>query len=317
MSIQLNQPVAVQTLLNSLQRGTLSHAYLLQGANLEEQMRVVLFFLKKLLCGKEACEGCKVCKQISNMHHPDLICVKTDAATLKIEQVRELQKALSYCNVESDFKMVVIEKADTLTIQAQNALLKSIEEPEQQTIFFLLSSSSNNMLPTVRSRCQLLTLKPVGRSGEENVRLTQGEYSLATAYLYEHYYKGLEAASHEYIHNTVQHLIVLIEGMLSSQVEGLIHVSKAQGLWPSKSEQIAALSTMQALLQEVMYQVLGLQSLCRLYKDYPSIETIARENELPVIKKAMIGVEEAQRMMRSNTNGQMALEYAVLRLQDA
>ncbi|PAM93043.1 DNA polymerase III subunit delta', partial [Flavobacterium sp. IR1] len=99
--------------------------------------------------------------------------------------------------------------------------------------------------------------------------------------------------------------------------EGLIHVSKAQGLWPSKSEQIAALSTMQALLQEVMYQVLGLQSLCRLYKDYPSIETIARENELPVKKKAMIGVEEAQRMMRSNTTGQMALEYAVLRLQDA
>jgi len=133
------------------------HAYLFLGSNdLRNHATQLAMSLNclDLKAGGEACGVCANCYKISTDSHPDIYTLKPDGSSIKIKQIRDLQKHLSFKIYEGRYKIIIFEEADKLTLQAANSLLKTLEDPLPQTVFILLADSQREMPDTILSRCQ-------------------------------------------------------------------------------------------------------------------------------------------------------------------
>ncbi len=117
-----------------------------------------------LLCDHgpgDPCERCRTCQRIARGIHPDVIVVEPETAAIKIDQVRDAVREIDGRPFEARSRAVVIDEAHTMTEQAMNALLKSLEEPPATSHVFLVTHAPQALLPTIRSRCQLLRFGPL------------------------------------------------------------------------------------------------------------------------------------------------------------
>lgn len=114
-----------------------------------------LFFCK--MKQNEPCLTCVDCQMIKNFEHPDIEWIKPEktGGVIKIDQIRGLQNSAFLTPQRSDYKLIIIEAAESMNIAASNALLKILEEPSKHTVFILLAQQLSNILPTVLSRCQM------------------------------------------------------------------------------------------------------------------------------------------------------------------
>ena len=107
----------------------------------------------------DACGECQSCRRIARGVHPDVVVLEPEeSGAIKIDQVRDVIDRANYRPFEGRRRAVIVDDADALVPQAQNALLKTLEEPPSATVFLLVSSMSDALLPTVRSRCRPLRL---------------------------------------------------------------------------------------------------------------------------------------------------------------
>ena len=145
----------VEMLEKSYNSNKLSHAYLFEGPDHIGKKTLALAFCKLLLGDNRA----------DIEKNPDLIILRPDEdkKQIAIEQIRDLQKSLSLFPYSSKYKIAIIEQADKMSKSAANAILKTLEEPSKTTILMLLTSSPNNLLDTIKSRCQTLKFMPVKR----------------------------------------------------------------------------------------------------------------------------------------------------------
>src|SRR5699024_6516767 len=159
------QPLASRIITNSIKKDRISHAYLLQGGRGTGKKALATLLAKTLLCpntqGVEPCQTCNVCKRITSRNHQDVHWVEPDGRSIKIDQVQHLQKEFTYSGLESNRKVYVVTHADTLTVNAANRILKFLEEPSQQTTAIMLTENIHSIIPTVRSRCQIIDLQPL------------------------------------------------------------------------------------------------------------------------------------------------------------
>jgi DNA polymerase-3 subunit delta' len=111
----------------------------------------------------EPCQSCSACKRIKTMQYPDLNVVQAEqiGGTLKVEQVRELQRSLSLSPYEARYRVAVLQRFEEAHPSAANALLKTLEEPSPQVVIVLTAESAEGLLPTIVSRCEVLRLRPV------------------------------------------------------------------------------------------------------------------------------------------------------------
>ncbi len=110
---------------------------------------------------EKPCGQCNSCKKTFSGNHPDITVLDAPQETLKIEQIRALQRDLSLRPHESPYKVVVLGNFERATSSAANALLKTLEEPPSYAVIILTAQNSSQLLPTIVSRCQLITLRPV------------------------------------------------------------------------------------------------------------------------------------------------------------
>jgi len=112
--------------------------------------------------GKEACGVCASCKRIARGVHADILVIEPgDSGSIKVDQVREAIDRAAYRPFEGKRRLVVVDEADAMIPEAQNALLKTLEEPPPSSVFVLITSRPDVLLPTVRSRCQRLRFGPL------------------------------------------------------------------------------------------------------------------------------------------------------------
>lgn len=167
-------------LKKAVQHNTVLHSYLFVG---EEGIGKSLFakeFAKSILClGKEKpCEACKSCIEIEENNQPDYIEIVPDGNSIKIEQIRNMQLKVAEKPIVSTKKVYVIQEADTMTQEAQNALLKTLEEPPEYITIILIASNENSILNTIKSRCTKIVFEPL--SNEELKRYAQEYWKDAT-----------------------------------------------------------------------------------------------------------------------------------------
>ena len=181
----------VSLLSKALARETLPPALLFAGPAGIGKRRVALAIAQALNCLKprstpdlerDACGACAACARIARGVHPDVIVVEPgELGSIKIEQVRDLIGRAAYRPFEGRRRVVIVDDADALTVEAQNALLKSLEEPPSATVFVLVSALADSLLPTVRSRCPRLRFVPLDAVDVAAVLVRDHEYSEADA----------------------------------------------------------------------------------------------------------------------------------------
>jgi DNA polymerase-3 subunit delta' len=161
----LGQSQPKKILTNALQNSSVAHAYLFYGQEGVGKKKLAIALAKALNCTNTdsdgACDECGSCLKIERRTHPDFFYLEpvknsptSREAVIKIEEIRELQKKLAYLPYEGKTKVVVIDSAELMNLQAANSFLKTLEEPPSATVLILVSSNPQRLLPTLLSRCQ-------------------------------------------------------------------------------------------------------------------------------------------------------------------
>jgi DNA polymerase-3 subunit delta' len=179
----IGQKEIVNHLKNSIRTGKVSHAYLFGGADGSGKNTLASLFAMDLLCknrtgSEEPCLTCTSCKKAQSGNHPDILYVThAKPGSIGVSDVRDqLIDTISILPYESDYKIYIIDEAEKLTPEAQNAILKTIEEPPEYAVIILLAENPDMLLPTILSRCVILNMKPLH---DEEVR----DYLMATRHV--------------------------------------------------------------------------------------------------------------------------------------
>ncbi len=160
------QTQVVSELTYIIQTKKIPNALLFSGNGNTGRKEAAFFFAKGCNCLNEkqfACNTCKSCHKIKAKTHPDIHCIDIQKGKKKIaiSQIREMGSQISARPNEAKFRMVLILNADLMNIQAQNALLKMLEEPPKKTFFILIAFKTSLLLPTIISRCRNIRFKPL------------------------------------------------------------------------------------------------------------------------------------------------------------
>jgi DNA polymerase III subunit delta' len=179
----------VEILRQALNHGRLHHAYLFVGAEGVGKKTIALGLAKAIHClavTGDFCGECADCARIQADNHPDVRILGPLAGKkeISIQQIRELEKELNFRSFSGKKKIVILDPATLMNLPAQNALLKTLEEPPQGSLLILIASNGGALLPTLRSRCLRLTFGPLARD-------------LVSAFLVSR--KGIEAETAEFL----------------------------------------------------------------------------------------------------------------------
>ncbi len=172
----IGQPDAVGHLQNALREGQISHAYILTGDKGLGKMKLAMAFAQTLQCTDrkeingllEPCGICHSCMQVESMSQPDIMVVSNDLLpasqrknSIGIDLIRMMVSDVGIKPYSDDWKVYIIPDAEKMTVQSQNALLKTLEEPPEYAVILLLANELTSFLPTVLSRCVTLKLRSI------------------------------------------------------------------------------------------------------------------------------------------------------------
>lgn len=168
----IGQEQIKEHLQNALAMKKISHAYIINGEKASGKEFIADIFAMTLQCekgGKEPCQSCHSCKQALSGNQPDIIKVTHEKPnTIGVDDVRtQINSDVAIKPYSSPYKVYIMNEAEKMTVQAQNALLKTLEEPPEYAVILLLVTNLNTLLPTILSRCVVLNMKPVS---DEKVR---------------------------------------------------------------------------------------------------------------------------------------------------
>ena len=162
----IGQQQIKEHLQNALSTGKVSHAYIINGEKSSGKEFIAKVFAMTLQCEKgaaEPCQECHSCHQALSGNHPDIIFVTHEKPnSVSVDDIRtQINGDVSIKPYSRPYKVYIVNEAEKMTVQAQNAILKTLEEPPEYVVILLLTTNVNSMLPTILSRCVVLNMKPV------------------------------------------------------------------------------------------------------------------------------------------------------------
>lgn len=247
---------AQQTLASAVQGGRLCHAYLIEGPDGVGKTAFAKRFAAAILCtggGEKPCGECPACYKTERLIHPDLHLYLSDSKknSFHVKAVREIKESVYTRPNESDCKVYVLCRADDMTLEAQNALLKMLEEPPADTVFLLTCRSRLAIPETVRSRCVPVLLGP---ADEEDCAAAlcaaQGIGAEEAAALAARYHGNIGQALDALTDEASKADRARVEAVLSAMAEGSEYrLAKALSAYESKKPELYGL--LDALTQTV------------------------------------------------------------------
>lgn len=154
----------IRLLQNAILNDRLPHTYLFYGPEGVGKRLTALTLAKALNCesGREdCCDQCPSCRKIEDSNHPDIVLVRPEGQFIKIDAIRELQRALAYRPYEGKRRVCILDEADRMKAESANALLKTLEEPPPDTLLILVTVEKDLLLPTILSRSQPVRFDPL------------------------------------------------------------------------------------------------------------------------------------------------------------
>lgn len=157
-------------LKETITKGNILHSYMFFGNEGIGKKIFALEFAKMILCENQKnspCEKCKSCIEFDSNNNPDFFFIEPDGNSIKIDQIRNMQKGMLEKPIISSKKVYIINNAETMTKEAQNCLLKTLEEPQEYVVIILIVSDENSMLSTIKSRCTKIFFEKIS---DENLK---------------------------------------------------------------------------------------------------------------------------------------------------
>lgn len=274
-------------LKRTIELNKISHSYIFWGTEGIGKKAIAKEFSKKILCLQDYNNNCdcKSCIEFDSNNNPDFQLIEPDEGKIKIEQIREMQRKVAEKPIISDKKVYVIDNADTMTTEAQNCLLKTLEEPPEYIIIILICSNEDNLLSTIKSRCTRMHFEPINdeevkkyinlefpeqQISENIIKLAQGSIG-----------KVLKLNEKKDIYENIEKIL------LSMQNEDLIEIVQMSGeIYKSKEEINSILEYINVLLLKLSKQ------------------------NIKYIKCIEI-VEETKRRLKANSNYDMCIDYMI------
>lgn len=203
----------------AVKENQLSHGYIFEGAYGIGKNTFAIELAKFILCEQAEegapCNECKSCSMINAGTHPDVIHIGKDTKVTKVETIREnIVREMEIKPYQSDYKIIIVKSADSMSVQGQNAILKTIEEPPSYGIIILVCENLASILPTIKSRCIVVRFNPIqkeqmkaylqrkgitGIQQEVLVKLSDGSIGVAQDILEDETYLELRKQSIDYL----------------------------------------------------------------------------------------------------------------------
>lgn len=158
----LNEQEEISSLFKRMkQKNQMQHAYIFEGVAGVGKYAMAKWVSQLIYCQSPTetgnpCLVCSQCLRIASEEHPDVVTLKPDGASIKVDQIRQIKEEFSKSGMESRKKILIVQEMDKITLSAANSLLKFIEEPEGEITIMLLTTEVQKLLPTIVSRCQII-----------------------------------------------------------------------------------------------------------------------------------------------------------------
>ncbi|GAB3762043.1 DNA polymerase-3 subunit delta' [Nocardioides ginsengisegetis] len=171
----VGQHRAAEALRTAAEGHGMTHSWLFTGPPGSGRSNAAIAFAAALECEQAGCGTCHACHTVLSGSHADVSVIRTEKLSIGVDEVRDLVRRAALAPVGRRWQVLIVEDADRLTDQACNALLKAIEEPTDRTVWMLCAPTVEDVLPTIRSRCRLVTLTtPTAEDVAAFLRRTDG-----------------------------------------------------------------------------------------------------------------------------------------------
>ncbi|RKN65721.1 DNA polymerase III subunit delta' [Paenibacillus ginsengarvi] len=311
------QERAKRLLQNSLKADKLSHAYIFAGPLGSGRKEMARAFVAALFCSRnrdEACGECLECRKLAHGNHPDLIWVEPDGASIKIDQIRELQQQFAYRSSTSGTKVYILNEAERLTVQAANSLLKFLEEPQTPIIGILITDNGQALLPTIQSRSQWVQFYPIPPEQMKKKLLDEG-HAPELVHVAVRLAAGLEAARSliqiNWFAETRNVMIQLMKDLAGKQPFLVTVQTKVM-----KSEVAEHLDTLFDMImlwyKDLIHVCYGSKSSIVYIDQEDLLSRLAFTRDVSIWVECMERAAEARKRLRSNANTQLVLEQFLI-----
>lgn len=168
-----------ELLKNIIDTNNIAHSYMFVGKDSIGKLLFAKEFAKAILCisKEKTCNRCKSCIEFDTNNNPDFNILEPEGNSIKIDQIRELTKKVYEKPVVSSKKVYIINDSEAMTKEAQNSLLKTLEEPPEYVTIILITSNENLFLPTIKSRCTKISFDRLTNEELANVLEKDYQYS--------------------------------------------------------------------------------------------------------------------------------------------
>lgn len=314
----IGQSLLAEKLRAFVSVGRIVHAYLFTGPKGAGKKTLAALFARTLLCGgrgDKPCQVCHACRQTATGNHPDIQWVRPEEGKtgIGVDQIRDLQSDIKVKPYQGPYKIYLLDQAHTLTEQSQNALLKTLEEPPRDALLFLLANSTSGLLPTLRSRCQLMRLAPLTQ--EEISTLIQKRCALSNdeAHFFAALSQGIPGTALQYASSDEY------RAMRTSLLEGLQSPSALQ-LWPlflgHRDQSDALLDILLLWFRDILIlkETGNEDKLINLDK-IPWLKAHAEGFTFSLVQDMIELIENTRTMIKNNVNYQLAVENMLIDIQ--
>ena len=305
----------------ALRTGNVSHAYLISGAEGSGKNMLANAFTAALLCkegGVEPCGKCKSCIQAESGNHPDIIRVTHEKTIIGVDDIREqLNANVSIRPYSSEYKVFIVDEAELMNDAAQNALLKTLEEPPEYVVIILLSTSEEALLPTIRSRCILLNSRPlpkeaVSRYLSKNYSMPDYQADVAAAFSGGNLGRAIEYATSEEASEERTNILEMLR-----HIDELTLAELANAVKVPADRRNDVLDLLLIWIRDVMLcKASGNTKQLILKDESRSIAHVADTHSFEALERAAKAVEETRSRLNSNVSADLSMEMLLLAFSD-
>ena len=326
----LGQDRPKESLKKALQSGRIPNSYLFYDQDSVGKKLTAYELCKSLNCNTlgpiDSCDKCSSCLKIEKGIHPDVHILEPQIppgarqAVIKIDAIRELQKKLMYLPYEGHTKVVIINDAEKMNLQAANSFLKTLEEPPSKTLIILIASNPYQLLPTIVSRCQGIKFYPLSvevikKIVSKHLLIETGENQLEEVEIRAQRSMGRVAlALNENLIESSGHreeLINLITEVSFKRMDRAFHWTKEQGKQVDKIQLI--LDELINILRDTALIKICQESSFIFNKDLmPQLKILAQQKSISSLLILFDAVQSTKSALKSNANTQLSLENMLI-----
>lgn len=310
---------------NAVQTGKISHAYILSGEAGMGRKSLAHAFALSLLCEKglpQPCMQCHACKQVLSGNHPDLIHVTHEKpASIGVDDIREqINDTIMVRPYSSYYKIYIVDEAEKMTVQAQNALLKTIEEPPSYAVILLLTTNPDAFLQTILSRCVQLKLKPLRDSVVkeyliQSLQVEESQAEIYAAFARGNLGKAIHLAESEDFKQMYEQLMKLLKGLKDGDITELLDQIKS--FKDNNLDIRECLDFMQMWYRDVlMYKTTKDINLLIFKDEFTTIKSMSTLSGYEGLEKILEAIDKARIRLDANVNMELAMELMLLTMKE-